>query len=74
MSGWVTCHSACCCCGRLFGYNPHHVPSTRAFSGEREPICSFCFDRINAKRRARGEKPFPLHPEAYEPLPEEELE
>jgi hypothetical protein len=73
MSGYVTLVSPCIVCGRLFASNPNHVPSTTMFTGKREPICEDCFNAINARRRMRGQEPFPLHPQAYEPLPEEEL-
>jgi len=73
--GYVFATSACICCRRVFSYNPHKVPSTRAFSqgGQREPVCRSCFDLINAKRQEQGLEPFELQPDAYEPLREEEL-
>jgi hypothetical protein len=73
MSGYLTCMSPCIGCGRLFSYNPHHVPSSDLLTGEREPICQDCFDYINARRLERGMDPFTLHPQAYQPLPEEML-
>lgn len=72
MPGYVLCTSACLTCKRLFSYNPHHVPSLRV-KGEREPICPSCMESINMKRTEKGLDPFPIHPEAYEPLPEELL-
>lgn len=73
MSGYVLAWSACLSCGTIFGYNPRRVPSSSALTGEREPICRSCMARINAKRKGMGLEPFAIHPEAYEPLPEEEL-
>jgi hypothetical protein len=73
MSGWVYCHSACLACGEIFSYNPVHVPSSSAVTGEREPICRTCMARINEKRKGMGMSPFGIHPQAYEPLAEEEL-
>lgn len=70
--GYVLATSACLLCKRLFSYNPHHVPSWPV-KGVREPICRTCFDQVNADRLKQGLEPFPLRPEAYEPLPEEEL-
>lgn len=73
MTGYILAHSACLTCGRVFSYNPHRVPSSAAVTGEREPICKPCIDKINATRIERGDAPFPIHPAAYEPLPETEL-
>jgi hypothetical protein len=63
----------CISCGTVFCYHPHHVPSTRAFTGEREPVCASCMDALNAKAKADGLEPFQVPPDAYEPCPEEEL-
>jgi hypothetical protein len=73
MTGYVLAWSACIGCRRVFGYNPHHVPSSSAVTGSREPLCRSCMERINAKRATMGLEAFAIHPEAYEPLPEEEL-
>jgi hypothetical protein len=71
--GYVMVTGPCIRCRQPFSYNPHHVPSTSAVTGTREPFCRDCFGWLNAMRKERGLDPFPLHPEAYEPLPEEEL-
>lgn len=73
MSGYVFCTSPCVCCRTLFSYNPNHVPSTKLFSGVREPVCKPCMTAVNAKRQAGGREPFRIHPQAYEPEPESEL-
>lgn len=73
MSGWVYCHGPCIACGRIFSYNPNHVPSTRALTGKREPVCGPCIVRLNAKRAQLGLEPWTISPMAYEPEPEEEL-
>ena len=72
MTGYIYCHSACLSCRRIFAYNPHHVPSTRV-NGQREPICQNCIEHINRERVKLGHEPFAIHPDAYEPLPEELL-
>jgi len=64
--------SACVNCKRIFGYNPHHVPSI-VVKGVREPVCEPCFDANNARRIAEGLEPFKRHPDAYEPIHESEL-
>jgi hypothetical protein len=73
MTGYAFCMSPCISCDRVFTYNPHKVPSTRALTGQRKPICRRCMDLINAKRRELKLVPFEIHPDAYEPLPEGEL-
>lgn len=55
----------CICCGRPFSFNPEKVPSTRAITGTREPVCRSCMDALNAKREAAGLPPFPILPDAY---------
>jgi hypothetical protein len=74
MSGYAFAIGPCIACRQPFTYNPLRVPSSRALTGHREPICRTCFERINAKRQSLGYPPFPDPlPGAYEPLPEEEL-
>lgn len=70
--GYVFATSYCIGCDRLFTYNPHRVPSLRV-NGEREPVCRDCIEIANPQRVANGLEPFKIHPEAYEPMPEEEL-
>jgi hypothetical protein len=57
----------CICCGRFFTFHPHKVPSTTALTGEREPICRRCIDKINAERIAQGLEPFAIKDGAYDP-------
>jgi hypothetical protein len=73
MTGYVLAWSPCLTCHRVFGYNPHRVPSSSAVTGSREPVCRSCMDRINAKRAELGLEAFTIHPDAYDALPEEEL-
>ena len=70
--GYVMMSSQCINCGRLFSYNPHKVPSVRV-KGVREPVCRSCIEAANTIRKERGILPLHYHPDAYEPLPEEEL-
>lgn len=72
-NGFVFVFGTCIACGRGFGFNPISVPSTSAVTGRREPICRTCMADINAERVAKGIDPFPIAPDAYEPLPEGEL-
>lgn len=71
--GYVQILGECIACRRRFTFNPHRVPSTRAITGEREPICPDCFDLLNRKRVAAGLEPFTRHPDAYDAIPEEEF-
>jgi hypothetical protein len=64
---WRIAYSPCICCGIFFSYNPDRVPSTRAITGDREPVCETCMHRINERRRASGAEPFAILPGAYEP-------
>ena len=70
--GFVMCHAACFGCGRPFMFNPHKVPSIN-YEGVRYPICRECVGMANPKRIANGLPPIEIHPDAYEPLNEEEL-
>lgn len=72
--GWMLAYGACCCCQRVFQFNPMRVPSTRAFTGKREPVCGSCFHKVNRKRRRMGLPAFPLQPGAYAPAPESEFD
>lgn len=72
--------SPCFGCGRVFGYNPHKVPSIRVNSrgessptGSREPICEVCVERANVQRAENGLDPIVVLPGAYEPISEGEL-
>jgi hypothetical protein len=68
----VQAMEACVLCGRPFLFNPHAVPSVNV-QGVRRPMCRDCVDVVNAKRVAAGLDPFTIRPDAYEPLPAEEL-
>ena len=74
--GYVFCTSPCLCCGRLFSYNVHRVPSFRTRpddASSREPVCLSCMAIINVKRKEKGLAPFVIFSDAYEAIPEEEL-
>jgi hypothetical protein len=73
MTGYVLAWGPCLCCRAVFAFNPHRVPSSSAVTGEREPVCRPCMEMGNRMRVERGMAPHPIHPEAYEALPEEEL-
>jgi hypothetical protein len=81
MSGWVIATSRCFGCGRLFGYNPHRVPSIQidpathqwSANGVREPICRECVQRVNPQRVANGLPEIVIYADSYEPIPEGEL-
>jgi hypothetical protein len=62
----------CINCSRIFGFNPHKVPSIR-LNGTKEPICRDCIKDLNAVRVAHGVPEWTIHPDAYEPVDENEL-
>ena len=66
------CMAACVSCGRTFGFNPVCVPSI-LINGTRQAICRDCIEIANPRRIANGLEPVEIHPEAYEPIAEEEL-
>jgi hypothetical protein len=69
--------SPCLICGLPFGYNPRLVPSlidpkTKVM----EPVCKHCMDRENSERTLEEDPKRPslwYHPDAYQPINEEEL-
>jgi hypothetical protein len=69
---YVMMWAPCFTCQQVFGFNPHKVPSIR-IDGVRQPICQRCMAQGNAKREAMGLPAHPIHPDAYEPIPEGEL-
>ena len=73
MTGFVFAMGPCLLCQRVFQFNPHFVPSSSAITGSREPVCRSCMDLGNEARVLRGLAPHPIHPEAYEALPEDML-
>jgi hypothetical protein len=72
MSGFAIVTSACVNCGRVFGFNPHKVPSVNV-NGTREPVCEPCLKVWNTHRVAAGLPAIPALPGAYDPLPAAEL-
>ena len=65
----------CASCQKRIVVNPDCCPSIRVENGKpdpngkREPICRDCFNQWNEiHRTAKGLKPIPLSPNAYEPL------
>jgi hypothetical protein len=71
--GYVFAMGYCICCSQRFAFNPIHVPSTRAITGEKEPVCQNCINLINMRREAQGIEPFDIHPDAYAIADENEL-
>lgn len=67
--------SPCVICKAIFSYNPHKVPSIRRHhpDGKREPVCSRCMREANDERTRRGMPLLAIHPEAYNPIEENEL-
>lgn len=61
--GYMFATGSCLACGNLFTFNPEKVPSK-----DGEPICKQCMDLINELRAERGEDPFLVPPDAYEPV------
>jgi hypothetical protein len=70
--GFCLCTSECYGCKRPFSYNPRYVPSL-TINGTKEPFCLNCINAANIVRKEKGIAPLVPHPQAYEPLPEEEL-
>ncbi len=70
--GYAYCIGQCLFCRKTFNFNPVYVPSLRV-NGTKEPVCERCITEANVKRKERGNAPLTIHPEAYEPCPEEEL-
>jgi hypothetical protein len=72
--GYCFVTSACINCGRLFCYNPLRVPSVRdPRTGQREPLCRACVEWANPQRIANGLEPIVPHPDAYDPVDENEV-
>lgn len=71
--GYCLAFSECVGCRSIFGYNPNYVPSIRTSYGTKEPVCKQCIERANPIRKEKGLPEFTIHPQAYEPLNEEEL-
>jgi hypothetical protein len=79
--GYVSTIGTCFACGRVFGFNPHRVPSIPIdretgrpdAGGDRMPICRDCADKANEARRASGLPLWDVSDEAYAPIDEHEL-
>jgi len=86
--GFAMVMGPCIACKQVFMFNPTHVPSllidpTNGLppdmggdpaKAQREPLCHPCARRANVLRIANGKEPIKIHPEAYEPCPESELQ
>ena len=72
--GYLIAFGPCVSCRRTFGFNPHTVPSSSAITGEREPICRDCVERINPLRIKHGLAPIVPAADAYEPSAEYDIE
>ena len=66
---WAIMYGVCCACKRMISFNPNAVPSLMV-NGKREPLCKGCAERWN---QLHPENARPIRPDAYEPIPEEEL-
>jgi hypothetical protein len=64
--GYFFAVGACIGCGGIFSFNPDLVPSTRAATGHREPICANCVAHANPLRIKNGLEPIVPLPGAYE--------
>ena len=70
--GYVMMYGECYSCGKVFGFNPHRVPSIR-IDGKRQPLCRACVEKANPLREANGLPPAVIYDDAYDALPEDEL-
>lgn len=70
--GYMFAMGNCAGCHQPFSFNPTWVPSVRV-NGVKEPICRNCVLVANPKRIANGLEPIEPHPEAYEPMDENEF-
>lgn len=67
--GYVMAFGTCDGCHNTFSFNPRFVPSLRV--GDRQLVfCGPCIAFANTRRVAAGVPPHVIHPQAYEPLPE----
>lgn len=71
--GLCWCTGACIVCKRPFTFNPVRVPSTSLLNGTRQPICSYCIEIVNARRKEAGLPLWPIPDDAYQPCDESEL-
>lgn len=79
MTGYMFVLGHCWSCGRLFTFNPHHVPSIPVLpdgtigggpGATREPLCATCIGIANERRKATGMPLWHVHADAYEPTEE----
>ena len=70
--GYAIVFAPCFGCGRVFGFNPHKVPSILV-KGVKLSICLDCVERVNPMRKANGVPEIVPDPDAYEPIEEHEL-
>uniref|UniRef100_A0A6M3X6H8 Uncharacterized protein n=1 Tax=viral metagenome TaxID=1070528 RepID=A0A6M3X6H8_9ZZZZ len=70
--GYALMFGKCCACGGLTSFNPVKVPSVR-INGTKEPVCKFCIEDANKKRKEMGLETFNVPEDAYEPCNEMEL-
>lgn len=66
--GYAFVLGQCGACRRTFTFNPLFVPSLNNI-----PFCKDCIAKANVVRAEKGLEPLVIHPEAYEPLNEEQL-
>ena len=71
--GYAMMIGKCWGCGRMFGFNPHKVPSMRDHKGVRQPVCKNCVDAANVEKAKRGLPLFEYPDNAYQPCDENEL-
>ena len=72
MTGYVMAYGPCIGCRKLFGFNPHKVPSLPV-NGVRQPVCRDCVERANPRRIKNGLPPIVPAADAYEAIEEGEL-
>ena len=58
----------CGACRKVFTFNPLYVPSLNNI-----PFCRECIEAANVLRKEKGMESISIHPEAYEPINEEQL-
>lgn len=71
--GYAIMMGSCYCCGKIFGFHPHKVPSIRDGKGIRQPVCQTCVDAANLIRPKKGLNLIQYSEDAYGPCDEAEL-
>jgi hypothetical protein len=70
---FVSLTSPCARCGALIWfYNPVRVPSV-VVKGRREPLCRPCVEWANVERAKRGLPIWPIYPDSYDAVDEQEV-